>query len=593
MAPLSRESAERATGTLLATGLPEDAKEAESALRALNAQRSQAVLQQRLIVVVTDPWEFDVAQRYAGDVMSTALFVADVPLEPRSVDEERARTEYFTALRSELSRFDLRGFMRSETEDSAFEVDDLYQELKGTLRHSVLTKVPLRRGPESDAITPVLQEVVTGDRFAVIVGRPGSGKSFLLRHDALEASRQQKWLGFEQPLPILLSLSAYARSPRPMTLLMFIEYWLLRQNKAIGHLLRQTAERGSVVLLLDGLDEVGDAAEVGRMQKAIFAALTEFPRLFVVATTRPGGEQGTLEQATVFDVAPFDDNAIGAFLTRWSERYALAREGPAAGTGGRGAGAALAAEVISHEHVHQLATNPLMLTVLAIVHRAGVRLPGHRVQLYAQAATILVEKWNQIRSYDRARRVRPVEMTDAVRLLGPVALGIVGERARGAIPEGTLVRHLNAALPRGKIEGIVSARDALTLFGDHLGLFIETASGMWAFAHLTLAEYFAAWELVRTNELEDWAERPDIAFDPRWREVMLFAAGILGRIRGDDVRLHDLVTRFLKAQARVQSRTELDVAGLFSGLLADDVALKAEDTRRLSEVLLAVPNVEL
>jgi hypothetical protein len=227
-----------------------------------------------------------------------------------------------------------------------------------------------------------------------------------------------------------------------------------------------------------------------------------------------------------------------------------------------------------------------MLTVLAIVHRTGVRLPDHRVELYSHATQVLVERWNQVRSLGTPGGAVPIKAADAARLLGPVALAVVRSEIRGAIPEDMLRHQLERAIEAGRLRALTSADEALALFQRSLGLLVEQAPGMYAFLHLTLAEYFAAWELVRTNELEHLIEDPAEVFLPRWRETVLLAAGVLGVLHADDVRLDEIVRALIASSGRRKGKPAPAVPSLLAGLLADDPGLSQRTAEALVDCLI-------
>jgi predicted NACHT family NTPase len=75
-------------------------------------------------------------------------------------------------------------------------------------------------------------------------------------------------------------------------------------------------------------------------------------------------------------LAPFQDEDLRTFLERWFVQYEVMRAAnnpPARERGLREAGG-LARDILANPQVRTLAGNPLMLMVLAIVHRAGTRL---------------------------------------------------------------------------------------------------------------------------------------------------------------------------------------------------------------------------
>jgi hypothetical protein len=124
------------------------------------------------------------------------------------------------------------------------------------------------------------------------------------------------------------------------------------------------------------------------------------------------------------------------------------------------------------------------------------------------------------------------------------------------------------------------------LFRNSLGLLVEQGPGLYSFLHLTLAEYLAARELVRSGELEQIAGNEQRAFLPESREMLLLAAGELGIIRADDERLDGLVELLLASAARREETPGPDVPSVLAGLLADDPGLSKEEAERLIHALI-------
>ncbi len=94
--------------------------------------------------------------------------------------------------------------------------------------------------------------------------------------------------------------------------------------------------------------------------------------------------------------------------------------------------------------------------------------------------------------------------------------------------------------------------------------------------HLTLAEYFAAWELVRTDALETLAAQENKAFRAEWREVILLSLGVLGVLRGNDARMEQVTRRLMQSASRRKGTPSPVVPSLFGTLLADDPGLSEE-----------------
>jgi hypothetical protein len=583
---------------VVAATLPRDPADARRSLEALNSARTRVTLPGRLLIVIVCRSELLELQRLAGDARSVLRFTVVIPFVPDArVDEGDARRTLASWQQQRLGKLDLRGFIRAHTEDVAWSVDALYQELRATEWPDDARLRGLPALQNGEPLHGHLESIFAADRdsateagalapTAILLGHPGSGKTFFLRWLSLHAAEANTLFGMEQPLPLLVPLSAFARAPRPITLDEHIVETLLQEGQPAAHVFDAAARAGRVLFLLDGLDEVGDEPVRRGVAEAMRGLAERFPRCPIVATSRLSGYTEAPLAGRHLVLSPLDDDAIRRFLVTWSELYARELHGPAAAARGSREGESLARDVLDNPAITALARNPLMLTVLAIVHRAGVRLPDHRVELYSHASQILVERWNQVRSLASVGGAVPIKAADAARLLGPVALAVMRSEARGAVPENLLRHHLERAIESGHLRGLTSADEALELFQRSLGLLVEQTPGMYAFLHLTLAEYMAAWELVRTGGLEELAGDPREAFRPRWRETLLLAAAVLGILRAEDQRMEALVRRIVDGAGRRKGKPSPAVPSLLAGFLADDPDLSQGSAEALLDSLI-------
>jgi hypothetical protein len=98
-----------------------------------------------------------------------------------------------------------------------------------------------------------------------------------------------------------------------------------------------------------------------------------------VVTTRPQSYTGTalLEQFHPAQIEPLDEEGIGDFLGRWAR--ALFPDSPGEADDVR---RELSRALHSRQEIAGMATNPLMLTALAVIHWNEARLPEQRDKLY-------------------------------------------------------------------------------------------------------------------------------------------------------------------------------------------------------------------
>lgn len=141
-----------------------------------------------------------------------------------------------------------------------------------------------------------------------------------------------------------------------------------------------------------------------------------------------------------------------------------------------------------------LAVNPLLLTMIATVHRYRSTLPGRRVELYAEIFEVFVGKRQQARGLD-------LDLTPAQkqRVLEPLAYRLMSERKRD-IPAADAVVAITETL--ALVSPALSGEAFLKMIENSSGLLVERESGVYGFAHLTFQEYLTACHVQR-QRLED------------------------------------------------------------------------------------------
>lgn len=399
--------------------------------------------------------------------------------------------------------------------------------------------------------TALLETLVRDAPFLVILGDPGTGKSTLVKVImlALAKGRAGAEIGLsDEWLPIFFPVAAFAEARgdpgrRDLAPLDYLrDYFAGRNQPDYTPLFERALLAGRALLLFDGLDEVRED------RLAVVRCLEDFIRAWdapgnrFLATSRIAGyedaplDPGLFARATI---APFDDEQIRAFAGRWSRAFERAGQSGDAGADPlleqRAAerAADLEQAIFGSGYIADLARNPLLLTILAIIHNQGARLPDRRVDLYRLCVEALAETWNRARSLS-GREIdvylgeEKLDERFVVNLLGPAALRIHAENPGGIVEEQDLERWLaetlaeTDGLPRGRAGRL--AQDFIGLVNRETGLLQERGHRRYSFLHLTFEEYLAARGLLESATLDDPdAEIRRRAVDSGWREVLRLA----------------------------------------------------------------------
>lgn len=412
------------------------------------------------------------------------------------------------------------------------------------------------------SIADLWQRMTKESPVAVIQGYPGMGKSTLLTRLA----HHMAWRCLEQPdpmmpqqlepalIPIQLSLGGYAaeRAKPQNEQLTLWDYLTLTQNLSnipqLSHLIQQRFQDGRCLVLLDGLDEVSDIQMRELVQEAIRtfildqrAAETDpssFNR-FLITSRVAGYDQTAFPDYIHYSIAELTPKQIEAFLPRWcralvrldpaatSTRHPLSQEELAQAATQRAN--ELQTMISEQEGIRELAENPLLLTLLVVMHQNHIALPRERVALYHMVTQMLLETQN------RTRRLPVIPVEQAIEYLGPLSFQmqeqgkiVVSQRvAVNAIAQ--MIQHLkDSTAEKSRHE----AERFLTQVRERGGIFVQRAEDSFGFFHRSFQEYFAACTLLKEVQRNPQQSIPELISRVRrpeqvWREPFLLMVAAL------------------------------------------------------------------
>jgi predicted NACHT family NTPase len=362
---------------------------------------------------------------------------------------------------------------------------------------------------------PALESVELHDKL-MILGKPGAGKTTFLKWLALQCTAGK----FNQNrVPLFVTLKEFAETEGQPDLLGFIAKQLtecgIENGAEVGAKILQA---GRAIVLLDSLDEV-KAQDHDRVLNTIRQTVEKFDASQFVITCRIAAKEYIFEQFTDIEISDFDNEQIADFAHKWFQPKDPIKA------------AEFPKELKANPRLQELATNPLLLTLLCLVFEAGGRFPANRAELYKEGLDVLLKKWDAKRNIKREEVYKQLSLQRKEDLLSQVAYNAF-ERSDYFFKQGFVeeqIRDYIRNLPNASNDPETLQLDSeavLNSIAAQHGLLVERARGIYSFSHLTFQEYFTArWFKEKADG--DFSALISHITDQQWREVFLLTVGML------------------------------------------------------------------
>ena len=141
---------------------------------------------------------------------------------------------------------------------------------------------------------------------------------------------------------------------------------------------------GKCLVMLDGLDEVAKKSDRSVVSRWVSEQMKNHPRTAFILTSRPHGYQDNIlgEQVDiVLEVQPFTLAQMKQFIQDWylqTEITQQRRNTPAVELEAQEKAEDLIEALLQNPAIRKMASNPLLVTMIATVHHLGNALPGKR-----------------------------------------------------------------------------------------------------------------------------------------------------------------------------------------------------------------------
>lgn len=357
-------------------------------------------------------------------------------------------------------------------------------------------------------------EAVERHNKLMVLGKPGAGKTTFLKYLAMQCI-EGKFL--TNRVPLFIILKDFAQDPKQLDVLQYIAQQLFVcgiHNSSVKA--EQLFKQGKALILLDGLDEVKEE-DTKRILRQTREISEQFHTNQFVITCRIAAKEYTFEQFTEVEVADFHEEQIAIFAQNWfrlsdqvkAERFIQKLQG--------------------NERIYQLATNPLLLTLLCLVFEESSDFPENRSELYKEGLDILLKRWDAKRNIERDQVYKNLSLSCKEDLLSAIAFSTFEykdyffKQKNLELYITDFISNLADADLKTKVLKLDSEAVLKSIEAQH-GLLVERAKGIYSFSHLTFQEYFYARKTVADSAYEGLVQHIS---DKRWQEVFLLSVGMM------------------------------------------------------------------
>jgi len=413
----------------------------------------------------------------------------------------------------------------------------------------------------------------------VILGGPGAGKTTTLSHSLLVFSQKKakEKFGIEKDLlPVFIPLRRLSGKGKSI-----LEDLTSKESQILpADLLKdcpvgyfeKRLKNGRCIVLLDGLDEVVDEKTHREIAQSINTLVSTYPDNYFIVTCRIAGWQSLLSgDFKVLQTQDFSREEIQRFVLGWHravitqtkytqfeienkdkikekekfEQLWAEHNQKNVKPAIERVSKTLLTAIEANNRILAIAVNPMLLSLICLIHYHKHILPRGRTILYKQCIELLIDEWDRQRDIVLHEHdvITPIQKETVLR---EIAFNFqtkgIGEDSRADLEDfiNETAKRLGIGIPGNELLEEIELRSSLLT---------ERSIDVFGFSHLTLQEYLVA-KHIQLNPLHRNLLYPN--FDKQeWREVTLLYAGLLddatdlvSRIMADDVSGRDVLAGY-------------------------------------------------
>ena len=344
-----------------------------------------------------------------------------------------------------------------------------------------------------------------------ILGKSGAGKTTFMKRVAFNAAE-----GLIDKVPIFIWLKKWSDSRLELMQYIISQFDICNFPEA-APFIEKLLKSGDAIVLFDGLDEVTQSDGMRREQVlSIQDFINKYDTTQCLITCRLAANEYTFENFKYVEMADFNNGQVVKFVENWFREN-------------KSTGEKFIEEFAKDENknLRELASSPLLLTLLCLSYQETLVFPQRRVEIYEEAMDALLKKWDSSRGIKRDNVYGKLSLGYKKKMFAQVA-AITFEKNEYFIKKETLQKQLTkyvANVPPQDKE--IDGETLLQTIEVQHGIFTARSRDYYSFSHLTFQEYFTGRFIVDNPTKGTLQTLLRHCHEARWREVFLLTISLL------------------------------------------------------------------
>lgn len=342
---------------------------------------------------------------------------------------------------------------------------------------------------------------VGSDNHFVILGQPGAGKTTLMKYLCQSILFNQNFYNNELKIPIIIrlrELNSYSGESSVLINHLFEISGLTlekvkEENKvkeedyftAKKRILYPFLDKLFPLIIFDGFDELSTQKLKNKVSEEFKELVLTLKTGRVILTSRSSDYNYSIDNTSVLEISPLNDQQIKNFATNWLEDVQKSND---------------FLENLYKSPFVDASIRPLTLSHLCAIYERSGRIPDKPKTIYRKIVSLLLEEWDEQREVRRLTEYGNFEIDRKFEFLSRLAFEITINYKKTIFTEFQLKKiyyniHGDFNLPKSEASKVTKELEG------HTGLILQSGYQSFEFAHKSIHEYLCAEHLVRLPTL--------------------------------------------------------------------------------------------